>query len=373
MPLTHKEITALAPSTKSYRKPDIPGLALLVNPNGSKYWIASVVIHGKRTTKSLGSWPTLSTQEAREAFRILTSEKSRAASGQTFRQIAVLWHQKKEAELSQKYAAQILSRLQDDVFPLIGDQDIARITRKDLVAVVEAVAQRGVVETAHKLAGYIGRIMDLAVDRGLLEQHPGASLSRILESPVRTHHPAVSVHDAPKVFKSIWQYNATVATSCALRLALLTALRGKELAGAKWDEILWEEAVWIVPAERMKRKKPHVVPLSRQAIVELKRLQESGNEYIFMARRRKFMHPETVNKTLQKLGFKGEQTGHGLRAVFSSCANESKLWHKDAIERQLAHNETDEVRAAYDRAEHLDERRKLMQWWADYIDAKRDD
>lgn len=368
--LTAKQIDALATKDKSYRVTDSRGLALRVDPTGAKYWIATVTKQGKRTTVSLGRWPEVSAIEARRKYSESQSKKAKTESGMTFCELTEKWHSVKESKLSSsKYAAQILRRVEVDVFPDIGNTDIAGLTRRELIAVVQKVADRGAVETAHRLSQYIGRILDYAVDCGYIDQHPGNNLGRILPAADETHHASLAPSDSGPLFAAMWSYRHDAVIAGALRLLALTAVRSSELAGARWEEV--QEDVWIIPAERMKRKKlPHVVPLSFQAKAEFDRLRGMTSEYVFQSGR-KFIHPETPAMAIRRLGFAGVQTAHGLRSIFSTAANESGLFSKDAIERQLSHKESDEVRAAYHRAEHLAERRRLMQWWADWIDASR--
>lgn len=264
-----------------------------------------------------------------------------------------------------KYALQIDARMQSDVLPVIGKTDVAQIKRRELIAIVQAVAERDAVETAKRLAQYIRQALDYAVDCGLIESHAGGNLSRVLPSVEKSHHAAVPLDAAPAMFAQLWAYHGSVVVVGAIRLLALTALRSRELAGGRWDEINGD--VWVIPAARMKRRLPHVVPLSTQALAELERLRAVAkqSEFIFPSHGG-HIHPETPSQIIRRITH-GKQTAHGLRSVFSSAANQSGLWHADAIERQLAHKETDAIRAAYHRAEYLDERKRLMQWWADGI------
>lgn len=375
--LTASQIKDLQPRDKPYKVSDSRDLFVRIDPTGAKYWVMNIVRQGKRSTKSLGKFPDVSAVEARRKRDASLGEIEVSKTGVNFRRIAETWHKHKSTSLtSDKYKAQILARLEADVFPQIGDSDISDISRATLVDVVQRVAGRGTIVTARKLCGYIEEILDMAVDLGAITTHSGTRLERVLPIATESHHAALSPADSGRLYSAMWSYSAEVATSCAMRLMALTVVRAQELALAKWDEIIWDENMWVIPWGRMKvkrKKLPHVVPLSWQAKAEFERLREinGDREYVFATIRSKHIHPETVSRAIKRLGFDGEQTGHGLRAIFSTAANESGLWTRDVIERQLAHGESDEVRAAYNRAQYLDTRVKMMQWWADWIDTSR--
>ena len=367
--LTAKDINALEPRAKPYKVQDSRNLFLRVDPTGKKYWIANIDRRGKRTSKSLGSWPDVSALDARRAMDALGGEDAKALAGSTFKEWAEKWHKLKQSRLtSTKYALQIAARLETDVYPAIGGKDIATLKRRELMAVVAAVADRGAVETAHRLAQYICQILDYAVDCGEIDSHAGSGLVRVLPAAETKHHAALSWHDAGPLFKAMWGYDGGVVVAGALRILAMCVPRAQELAGARWAEIGAD--VWVIPAERMKRKLPHVVPLATQVRAEFDRLRAvtGAGDYVFSTKKG-HMHAETPAKAIRDLGFAGVQTEHGMRTIFSSAANESGLWSADAIERQLSHRETDAVRAAYHRAEYLEERRRLMQWWADAVAA----
>ena len=264
--------------------------------------------------------------------------------------------------------------IRDYVLPVIGSRRLDELYRADLVDVVRRVAATGKVETAHRLGQRIRAILDHSVDHGDIESHPGAGLSRVLPAVEKTPMAAVTSAELPALMKSIDRYPEPV-TRLGLLLLAHTFLRTSELIGAQWAEIRDPET-WVVPEERMKRRMPHVVPLSgrvRAILEELRAMMEEESPYILASRQ----NPQTAisNNTLlfalYRLGYKGRMTGHGFRAVASTVLNESKLWGRDAIERQLAHRETDQVREAYHRAEYLDERRRMMAWWSGYLDESR--
>jgi integrase len=261
------------------------------------------------------------------------------------------------------------SPIQTYVLPKIGHRVIQDLTRKDLVEVVTEIAEKGRIETAHRVGQRIRAIFDHCVDCGDIESHPAAGLSRVL--PSKTVHHIRSIHPAelPALLKAIHSYPEPV-TRIGLLLLAHTFVRTSELTGAKWSEI--QDDVWVVPAERMKRDLPHVVPISKPVRALLNELHAmTGDSPYWLASTRNPLVPISNNTllfALYRLGYRGKMTGHGFRSVASSVLNESGKWSRDAIERQLAHKETDDVRAAYHRAEYLQERRKLMEWYSRYLE-----
>ncbi len=291
------------------------------------------------------------------------------------------------AEAAERWLAQHLPRLsnvntqrtveqsiRDYVLPVIGSRRLDELRRADLVDVVRRVSAAGKVETAHRLGQRIRAILDHAVDHGDIESHSGAGLSRVLPAVEKTSMAAVTSAELPALVKSIDSYPEPV-TRLGLLLLAHTFLRTSELIGAQWSEIRDPET-WVVPEERMKRRIPHVVPLSgrvRAILEELRAMTEEESPYILASSQnpRCSISNNTLLFALYRLGYKGKMTGHGFRAVASTVLNESKLWGRDAIERQLAHKETDDIREAYHRAQYLDERRRMMAWWSGYLDESR--
>lgn len=260
--------------------------------------------------------------------------------------------------------------IRDHVLPLLGQYRLSDIKRRQLVDVVRRVAERGNVETAHRVGQRIRAIFDHAVDHGDIETHPAAGLSRVLPATRTRHLHAVTPAEVPELLRAIMGYPEPV-TRAGLLLLAHTFTRTAELIQAQWTEIL--EDIWVIPGPRMKMKLPHVVPLSSQsrAILEELRAMTDDSPYILASAR----NPEcglsnnTLLFALYRLGYKGRMTGHGFRSVASTILNESGLWSSDAVERQLAHKETDRVREAYHRAQYLDERRKMMEWWSSHLNS----
>lgn len=332
-------------------------------------WRAHVYVKGKRDSK------TLRTKREAESWAARREEELRAnGTAVTFLQAAERWLGLKlpalDSEANQRTVEQ---SIRAHVLPVLGHRKLLEITRPELVDLVRSIAGDGKVETAHRVGQRICNILDLAVDDGHIEHHKGADLARVLPSRRPQRMPALKPAELPALLDSISSYSEPV-TRAGLMLLAHTFTRTAELIGGRWDEIRDPET-WVVPEDRMKRRLPHVVPLSRQvvAILEDMKALGDGSAYFLASGVNPMcgLSANTLLYALYRLGYRGRMSGHGFRAIASTVLNESKLWHPDAIERQLAHGETDAVRAAYHRAEYLDERRRMMQWWSDYLDAAR--
>lgn len=389
MPLTDTAVRNAKKREEPAKLSDERGLYLLVNSVG-KYWRFDYRFAGKRKTLALGVYPDISLAIARErrdeAKRQLTRDIDPGVArrirrtaivqrtANSLEAVAREWHQRFCKNWAESTAAGILRRLELDVFPWVGGRPIAEITPPELLSVLRRVESRGALETAHRVHQYSSQIFRYAVATGRAERDPAADLRGALP-PVRVKHHA-SITDPSAVgqlLRAISGYAGSFVVKCALRLAPLVFVRPGELRRAEWPEIKLDVAEWRIPAERMKMRAPHIVPLSVQAIAILRELQHvtGGGQYVFPGARsgKRPMSENTVNAALRRLDYGSDQmTGHGFRSMASTLLNEAG-WHRDAIERQLAHAERDEVRAAYNYAEHLPERRRMMQAWADYLDG----
>jgi integrase len=377
MTLTNKTIDAAKATEKAYKLADFDGLYLYVAPTGLKSWRYNYQEAGKQKTHTYGRYPLLGIADARKAhheFKYLTKSE---ANKKRFKDIAENWMCLHLPKLrNTKHQKQIASTLNQFAYPVIGDMGISEIKRKDLVSVVQRVADRGTVETAHRVASRIKQVFDFAVDLGEVEHNPAVGLSRILPVVQTEHMAALSWNEMPELLKKIQAYDEFVIRSGLLLLAH-TFVRTRELIHARWDEVDFHNRVWIIPHERMKRSRvgkpspPHVVPLSEPVMELLERLADltlsSGYVLESPARKGKPLSENGLLFALYRLGYRGRMTGHGFRAVASSRLNESNLWSANAIERQLAHKESDAVRAAYNRADHFDERVKMMAWWSEEL------
>jgi integrase len=303
---------------------------------------------------------------------------AKAADAETFEVIAREWHSKFSPNWTQEHAERILRRFERDIFPWLGKQPIREITAPELLTVLRRIESRGALDTAHRAHQNCGQVFRYAVATGRAERDPCGDLRGALPPVKEKHHASITDTKAiGELLRAIDDYQGSFVTKCALRLAPLVFVRPGELRSAEWAEINFDAAEWRIPAAKMKMRDPHIVPLSRQALAILKELQPltGHGRYIFPSARTpngdRCMSENAVLAALRRMGYgKEEMTGHGFRSMASTLLNEQG-WHRDAIERQLAHAERNAVRAAYNYAEHLPERRKMMQAWADYLDGLR--
>lgn len=388
MPLTELAIRALKPREKLYRVADSGNLCLEVTPAGGKLWRWRYYYNGKSQMLALGRYPDVSLAQARErrdqarkqvqTGKHPTREKKaeklrRVTQGEnTFKHIALQWLEVKQKGLDERYRKQCRVRLEQNVFPQIGDLPITEITIPDVVQVVEKVGQRGRIETARRMKQLMSQIFRYAAQKGLCPHNPAADLRDILPTVKEKHHACIHPDELPELMKAIRFYEGDKLTVAALRLLALTFVRTGELIGAKWSEIDWNRQEWHIPAERMKMKRPHVVPLSRQATSILKELQKVTGHRVHVfhsgASKSKHLSNGVFLMALRRMGYQNRMTGHGFRTLASTILNE-KGYAPDVIERQLAHEDSDRVRSAYNRAEYLPDRTKMMQAYADLLEA----
>ena len=363
------------------------GLCLEVTPAGGKLWRYRFKLNGKAQLVALGRFPDVTLEQARikrDEARILatsgkhpTREKKaiklrRVHEGaNTFEKVARHWLATKQKGLNQKYVTQNLARMEQRVFSMIGDLPIAEITIPDVVRVVESISERGTIETAKRMKQLIGQIFRYAAQRGLCQHNPAADLRDIIPRAEEKHHACIHPSELPALLQAI-EAREPDLTKTAMQLLALTFVRTGELIGAKWDEIDWAKEEWNIPKERMKMKRPHMVPLSRQALAILKSLQSitGDKSFIFFSAASKSKHISNgaVLMALRRMGYQGRMTGHGFRTLASTILNE-KGYPPDVIERQLAHEDNDKIRSAYNRAEYLLERKKMMQDYADLLSS----
>lgn len=376
---------------KAYKLSDGDGLYLLVHPNGRKYWHMDYRFGGKRKTLALGVCPDVTLRTARQRHREARhqlangidpslqrkAERESRGGAETFEAVAREWFAKHQPTWAKSHADKVLGRLEGHVFPWIGNQNINEITAPQLLAVLRRIEARGIIETAHRAKQNCGQVFRYAVATGRAERDPSADLRGALP-PTKTKHLA-SIKDPGEVgalMRAIDGYKGTVVAMTALKLSPLVFLRPGELRQGLWAEISLDSAEWRIPGKRMKKMPDdaiHIVPLSQQAVALLTELQPltAHSRYIFPSVRsiNRPMSENTVTAALRRLGYSGdEMTAHGFRGTASTLLNEQG-WHPDAIERQLAHADSNSVRAAYNFAQHLPERRRMMQAWADYLDA----
>jgi integrase len=390
MPLTDTAVRNAKPDpAKTLRLKDERGLYLEIAPAGGKWWRLRYWIKGKENRLSLGVYPDVSLKEARErrddARRLISKgiDPSAARKGEaaeqmagteTFQAITEEWFDKFKHTWTDSTAETIIGRLRKDVFPFIGTRPIREVTPPELLAVIRRIEERGAVETARRDLQKCGQIFRYAIATCRAERDIAADLRGAIPPPPERHF--ASIKDPKAVgglLRAIDDYQGSPVTRLALKLAPLTFVRPGELRHAEWSEFDTELAIWRIPEEKMKMREIHLVPLSRQALAILEELRPltGSSRYLFPSQRSwaRPMSENTVNGALRRLGFsKDEMTGHGFRSIASTFLNELGF-NRDHIERQLAHSERDEVRGAYNSAEYLADRTKMMQAWADYLDA----
>ncbi|EET9677833.1 integrase arm-type DNA-binding domain-containing protein [Escherichia coli] len=404
MALTDIKVRTAKPTDKQYKLTDGNGMHLLVHPNGSKYWRLQYRFGGKQKMLALGVYPDVSLADARarrdDARKLLANgidpgdkkknDKIEQEEARTFEQLAIEWHATNK-KWSEEHSRRVLKSLEDNLFPAIGKRNIADLKTRDLLAPIKAVELSGRLEVASRLQQRTTAIMRYAVQSGLLDYNPAQEMVGAVASNNRQHRPALQLKLIPELLRRIDSYTGRPLTRLAVELTLLVFIRSSELRFARWSEIDFETSMWTIPAGReaiegvkhsqrgSKMRTPHLVPLSHQALAILKDVYKlSGDrDFVFIGDHdhRKPMSENTVNKALRVMGYdtKVEVCGHGFRTMACSSLIESGLWSRDAVERQMSHMERSSVRAAYiHKAEHLDERRLMLQWWADFLDANRE-
>lgn len=390
MSLTDTQIRNAKPKAKPFKLTAGSGLFLLVNPNGSKWWRFRYRVDGREKMLSLGVYPDVSLKKAnerRDAARALvadgvdpsTSRQSeKAATANTFAAVAAEWLAIQKKTLATKTYAKAAWTLETLVFPYIGQRPIAKITAPDVLKLLKRIEERGHHETAHRTRQRCSQVFRYAVQTDRAEHDVTLNLRGALAPVVSENHASiVEPKRIGELLRAIDGYAGHVVTSFALRLAPLLFVRPGELRHAEWAEfhLTGEQPHWRIPAEKMKMGTQHIVPLSKQAIAILQELHPltGGGKYVFpsLLSGSRPMSDNTVNAALRRMGYsKAEMTGHGFRSMASTLLNEQG-WHPDVIELQLAHQERNKVRAAYNKAQRLPERREMMQKWADYLDTLR--
>ena len=388
-PLTDTKARTFKPTEKPQKLFDGGGLFLLVTPTGGKFWHLKYRIDGKEKKLTLGAYPDVSLLEARmkrDHARSLVvagidpgdaKKAQKAASTQdteTFEVIAREWHTRFAPSWAASHANKIIRRLELYIFPWIGDRPIKSITAPGLLAALRRIEAKGTLETAHRTQQNCGQVFRYAVATGRAERDPSGDLRGAIPPASEKHMATITdPKEIAGLLRSIDEYKGSIVTRCALQLAPLVFVRPGELRQAEWVEINLEAAEWRIPAEKMKAGVLHIVPLSRQALTvlqEIKPLTGHGR-YVFPSPRTNSrpMSDNAVLSALRRMGYKkDEMSGHGFRSMASTLLNEQG-WNRDAIERQLSHGERNSVRAAYNYAEFMPERKKMMQGWADYLSA----
>lgn len=401
MSLTDAKIRTLKPSDKPFKVSDSHGLYLLVKPHGSRHWYLKYRINGKESRIALGAYPAVSLSDARqqrEGIRKLlalninpaqqrTAERSSQIPEKIFKNVALAWH-KSNRKWSKNTADRMLASLSNHVFPVIGHLSISELNPRHFIDLLKRIEGKGLLEVASRTRQHLCSIMRHAVHQGLISTNPAANLEGVTAPPVRRHYPALPLERLPELLERIDGYHrGRELTQLAVLLTLHLFIRSSELRFARWSEIDLRNKIWTIPASResiagvrysgrgAKMRNPHIVPLSVQAIAILKRIQDISGEYVLVFpgdhNPYKPMCENTINKALRLIGYdtKRDICGHGFRAMACCALMESGLWSQDAVERQMSHQEHNSVRLAYlHKAEHLEARKAMMQWWSNYLD-----
>ena len=388
MKLNARQVDAAKPREKAYKLADGAGLYLEVVPSGSRYWRMKYRFNGKEKRMAFGVYPAVSLAQAR-ALR--DDAKKKLAEGidpslakkeeklvrdvqlnNTFQAVALEWHGTKVSRWSEGYASDIIEAFNKDIFPYIGQQPVNEIKPLVLLNVLRRIESRGATEKAKKVRQRCSEVFRYAIVTGRAEYNPAADLTSAMSGHESKHYPFLTVEELPDFFKALAGYTGSPLVVLAARLLILTGVRTGELRGAFWSEFDLEKAVWEIPAERMKMKRPHLVPLSTQALEIVQQLKVMSGQYplVFPGRNdpRKTMSEASINQVFKRIGYTGRVTGHGFRHTMSTILHEegfNTAW----IKTQLAHVDKNAIRGTYNHALYLEGRREMMQWYADYINA----
>ena len=389
-PLTNTEVKQAKPKEKVYTLSDGGGLQLRVKPNGSKLWLFDYIrpYTKKRTSLSFGSYPALSLADARnkrnEARELLakdidpkehrdeTSRLKNIAHNNTLEHIAAKWLEVKKNTVSENHAIDTWRSLELHIFPNLGKVPIHKITAIKTIDIIEPIATKGSLETVKRLCQRLNEIMVYAVNTGIITSNPLTGISKAFQLPVKQHLPTLKPEKLPVLMAVLSQASIKLTTRCLIEWQLHTMVRPSEAAGTRWNEIDLDKGLWDIPKERMKQKKPHVVPLTQQCIELLNVMKpiSANSQFVFPSDRNPKTHtnPSTANMALKRMGFDKQLVAHGLRALASTALNEQGF-DADVIEAALAHTGKNEVRNAYNRTNYLERRKPVMRWWSEYIDA----
>ncbi|EAM3008075.1 tyrosine-type recombinase/integrase [Salmonella enterica] len=394
MTITRRLLSAPAvqkakPADKDYEIPDGNGLTLSVRKSGKKIWRFRYQRPGSsaRTNITLGYYPALTLAAARtlhdEYLDLLAlgidpkkrekelAEQEQLITDSLFINVATRWFAiKKTSGISEIHAGDIWRSLEKNVFPVIGQTPVTELKAQTLIAALEPVRARGALETLRRLTQRINEVMVFAVNSGLLDASPAATIGKVFEKPKKQHMATIRPERLPELMQRFENTNLTLMTRLLMKWQLLTLVRPGEAAGTMWCEIDIENKLWTIPAERMKKRREHQVPLSAQAIAVLEQLRplSAHSSLVFPGRVNcsQSMNSETVNKALRRMGYTGELVAHGLRALGSTAMNEAGF-QPDVIEAVLAHADTNQTRAAYNRSTYLKQRVEVMDWWGQQI------
>jgi len=390
MKLTARQVDAAKPKEKPYKLADGGGLYLEVTTSGSRYWRLKYRYAGKEKRLAFGVYPEVSLAEARgkrdaakkslstgsDPGEVKKAEKmaQRLSFENTFEAIAREWHQHKADRWSLRYRDEIIDTFEKDIFPYIGKRPIADLKPMELLEALRKMEKRGALEKMRKVRQRCGEVFRYAIVTGRAEYNPAPDLASALATPKKIHFPFLTASELPYFLNDLAGYTGSIITKTATQIIMLTGVRTQELRFARWEDIDFDKRLWEIPAEVMKMKRPHIVPLSEQVVMLFKQLEPISKHHplVFIGRNdpRKPISKESVNQVIELLGYKGRLTGHGFRHTMSTILHEqgfNSAW----IETQLAHVDKNAIRGTYNHAQYLEGRREMMQWYADYIDSLR--
>ncbi|HGG1059116.1 TPA: integrase domain-containing protein [Klebsiella pneumoniae] len=387
-PLTNTEVLRAKALEKDLTLHDGDGLFLIVKTSGKKLWRFRYQrpVTKQRTMMGLGAFPALSLADARglraDYLALLANgidpqiqaevaqEQQQIALDSIFSTVAANWFQLKSKSVTPDYAKDIWRSLEKDVLPAIGEIPVQQIKARTLVEALEPIKARGALETVRRLVQRINEIMVYAVNTGLIDANPASGVGMAFEKPKKQNMPTLRPEELPKLMRSLTMSNLSVPTRCLIEWQLLTLVRPSEAASARWVEIDLNTKLWTIPAERMKAKREHIVPLSPQAleILEMMKPISMHREHVFPSRNdpKQPMNSQTANAALKRIGYGGKLVAHGLRSIASTALNEQGF-NADVIEAALAHSDKNEVRRAYNRSTYLESRKILMDWWGQKV------
>lgn len=387
-PLTNTEVLRAKAIDKDLTLHDGDGLFMVVKTTGKKLWRFRYQRPAtkQRTMMGIGAFPALSLADARRLranyLSLLANgidpqtqaeqltEQQEIALDSIFSTVAANWFALKKASVTPDYAKDIWRSLEKDIFPAIGGIPVQEIKARKLIEALEPIKARGALETVRRLVQRINEIMIYAVNTGLIDANPASGIGMAFEKPKKVHMPTLRPEELPKLMHSLVQSNLSVPTRCLIEWQLLTLVRPSEASGARWVEIDLDAKLWTIPAERMKAKREHIVPLSKQSleILVIMKPISAHRQYIFPSRNdpKKPMNSQTANAALKRIGYGGKLVAHGLRSIASTAMNEAN-WNVDIIEAALAHIDKNEVRRAYNRSTYLRQRQELMEWWGRFF------
>lgn len=378
-PLTDSKVRNAKPSLKEYNLADGNGLHLRVKPNGSKTWIYNYKRphDGKRTNLGLGVYPSISLVNARalrdkcrEQISLGTNQKVKGID--TFERVFGDWYEVKKSHVSDNYAEDIKNSVTRHLMRPLGNLTVSEITAVCAIDAIQPLANRGALETVRRLCQRLNQIMDFAVNTGRLEMNPLTRINSAFKSPSLVNLPSITPEELGPFLHALYKANLRVTTRKLILWQLHTMVRPSEASGAEWNEIDFEKKLWIIPAARMKKRKSHSIPLSEEALQIINSmLPISGHRtHIFVSERnpRQPMNPQSANMAIKRMGYGGKLVAHGMRSLASTALNE-KGFDPQIIEKALAHEDRNSVRAAYNRAEYIEERRTMMNWWSELINS----